>query len=163
VTLTFIGKPTFLVIFDLFFSLFLWTRNQISMAVIYLIIGNGTAGFNLFLKSFLGRERPELWERVIEVKHLSYPSAHAMNSVVIYGLICYYLMNQFKPWRWLILTFTFIFVMLIGLSRLYLGVHWPTDIIAGYIMGFVWLSIAIILVEFIKSSTNSQVDKISNE
>jgi undecaprenyl-diphosphatase len=161
VTLAFIGKPTFLVIVDVLFSLFLWTKNKISMAIVYFIIGNGAAGFNLFLKSFLGRERPALWDRIVEVKHLSYPSAHAMNSVVVYGLICYYLMNQFKPWRWLIFACTFLLVILIGLSRLYLGVHWPTDIIAGYIMGFVWLSIAIILVEFVKSSTNNQVDKKS--
>ncbi len=163
VAVTFLGKPLFLMIVNLVFSLFLWIKNQRSRAIVYFVIGNGAAQFNYFIKSFLGRERPELWERIIEVKYLSYPSAHAMNSIVIYGLICYYLMNQFKPWRWLILTLTSILVILIGLSRLYLGVHWPTDIIAGYTMGSVWLAIAILILEVIKLSVNNQTENTEVE
>lgn len=150
VVISFLGKPYFLLLINLIFSLFLWINQKISIAIVFLIIGSGAARFNLFLKSSLGRQRPELWDRIIEVKHLSYPSGHAMDSIVIYGLICYYLMTQLKPWRWLILTLTTLFIILIGLSRLYLGVHWPTDVIAGYIMGSVWLVIAILIIESIK-------------
>jgi membrane-associated phospholipid phosphatase len=162
VVMAFLGKPYFLLFVNFVFSIFLWIQKQRGIAIVFLIIGNGAAGFNLFLKSSLGRERPELWDRIIEVKHLSYPSAHAMDSFIIYGLICYYLITQFKSWRWVILTVTSIHVLLIGLSRLYLGVHWPTDVIAGYMMGSVWLAIAILIIEIIKYSAHSQRDKIED-
>ncbi|MGB3536099.1 MAG: phosphatase PAP2 family protein [Microcoleaceae cyanobacterium] len=161
--ITFLGEPLFLMIINLVFIVFLWIKNQRSRAIVYLIIGNGAAEFNYFIKDFFGRERPELWDRILEVKYFSYPSAHAMNSIVIYGLICYYLMNQFKPWRWLILTITSILVILIGLSRLYFGVHWPTDIIAAYTMGSVWLAIAILILEIVKLLVNNQTENTEIE
>ncbi|MGB3403245.1 MAG: phosphatase PAP2 family protein [Microcoleaceae cyanobacterium] len=163
IVISFLGKPSLLLLINLMFSIFIWLKKQKFIAIIFLIIGNGAAGFNLFLKSSLARDRPELWDRIIEVKYLSFPSGHAMGSIVIYGLIGYYLMNQFKPWRWLILTLTSILILLIGLSRLYLGVHWPTDVIAGYIMGSIWLTIAILIIEIIKYSPVIQSDKIDNQ
>lgn len=163
ILITFLGKPNLLLLINWVFSLFLLINKKISKAIVFLIIGNGAAAFNLFLKSSLARERPELWDRIIEVKYLSFPSGHAMGSIVIYGLIGYYLMTQFKPWRWLILSLTSILILLIGLSRLYLGVHWPTDIIAGYIMGSVWLVIAMLIIEIIKNSAIFKAGKIHNQ
>jgi undecaprenyl-diphosphatase len=152
IVISFLGKPSLLLLINFIFSLFLFINKKISTAIVFLIIGNGAAAFNLFLKSSLARDRPELWDRIIEVKYLSFPSGHAMGSIVIYGLMGYYLMTQFKPWRGLILSLTSILILLIGLSRLYLGVHWPTDIIAGYMMGSLWLVIAILIIEIIKYS-----------
>lgn len=80
-----------------------------------------------------------LWERVVDVSHYSFPSGHAMISMVTYGMIGYLLVSKFPQWRGWITSLTLILVTGIGLSRLYFGVHWPTDIVAGYAAGLVWL------------------------
>jgi undecaprenyl-diphosphatase len=62
-----------------------------------------------------------------------------MISMVVYGIIGYLLSSKFPQWRLLIISLTLVLVTGIGLSRLYLGVHWPTDVVAGYAAGLVWL------------------------
>jgi undecaprenyl-diphosphatase len=70
-----------------------------------------------------------------------------MISMVIYGLLGYFLGSRFPKQRWWIYSLTVVLVAAIGLSRLYLGVHWPTDIIAGYTAGLVWLIACILSLE----------------
>jgi undecaprenyl-diphosphatase len=91
------------------------------------------------LKLLFGRARPALWDRIIHVGLHSFPSGHAMVSIVIYGFIGYILAKQFPQWRGRIFALTFVLIVAIGFSRLYLGVHWPTDVVAGYAAGLVWL------------------------
>ncbi len=159
---TALGNPDFLLILNLLFCLYLLIQNQWKKSLFFAIMGSAGVEFNFFLKAIFSRERPELWGPIIEVKHMSYPSGHAMDSILIYGLICYYLMTQFKPWRSTILTLTSILVLVIGMSRLYLGVHWPTDILAGYLAGFVWLMISILSLETIEALLNPD-KKLENE
>jgi len=87
------------------------------------------------LKEVFARARPELWQRVIDVRYYSFSSGHVMVSLVIYGLIGYLLANHLKQQSGWIITFTALMIVIIGFSRLYLGVHWPTDILAGYAAG----------------------------
>jgi undecaprenyl-diphosphatase len=70
-----------------------------------------------------------------------------MISMVIYGLLGYFLGSRFPKQRWFIYSLTVVLVAAIGLSRLYLGVHWPTDVIAGYTAGLVWLITCILSLE----------------
>lgn len=62
-----------------------------------------------------------------------------MISLVIFGMSGYLLVTKFPQWQGWIVSATLVIVAGIGLSRLYLGVHWPTDIVAGYAAGLVWL------------------------
>jgi membrane-associated phospholipid phosphatase len=103
----------------------------------------GAIALNCWLKMLFGRARPALWNRIINVGQHSFPSGHAMVSIVIYGFIGYILAKQFPQWRRQIFALTFILIVAIGFSRLYLGVHWPTDVAAGYASGLVWLSACI--------------------
>lgn len=163
IIISFLGKPDILMLITLIFCVFLSVKKQWLMAIVFLFGGLSTNGLSFFLKSVLGRQRPELWERIIEVKYLSYPSAHAMVSIVVYGFICYYLMNQFKSWRWLILILTSTLVILIGISRLYLGVHWLTDIIAGYTAGAVLLITNIMIIKIFKVFSTNRAKLIETE
>ncbi|MEW6497887.1 MAG: phosphatase PAP2 family protein, partial [Cyanobacteriota bacterium] len=106
---------------------------------ILVIAAVGAAVLNNLLKILFGRARPELWERIVDVRQYSFPSGHAMISLVIFGMIGYLLSTKFPQWRGWIIGLTIVLVTGIGLSRLYLGVHWPTDIVAGYAAGLVWL------------------------
>ncbi|OUL17891.1 hypothetical protein BV372_34445 [Nostoc sp. T09] len=102
---------------------------------------------NYALKVLFGRARPALWERIIHVGHHSFPSGHAMVSIVIYGFISYILVKQFPQWRKQISALSVVLILAIGFSRLYLGVHWPTDVLAGYAIGLAWLIACILTLE----------------
>lgn len=137
--LTYGGEPEVLVVLSLCLGLWLLYRGQRSQATILGIAAAGAVVLNNLLKIAFGRARPLLWERVVDVGQYSFPSGHAMISLVILGAIGYLLSSKFPRWRWLIIGITIVLVAGIGLSRMYLGVHWPTDIIAGYAAGIVWL------------------------
>jgi undecaprenyl-diphosphatase len=136
---TYIGEPAVLLVVCLCLGIWLLYRGQRSEATILLIAAVGAIGLNNLLKIAFGRARPMLWERVIDVGQYSFPSGHAMISLVIFGIIGYLLASKFAQWRGWIISLTLVLVIGIGLSRLYLGVHWPTDILAGYAAGLVWL------------------------
>ena len=136
---TFLGEPVILLIMCLVIGTWLLTRGQRSQATILIIAAGGAVALNTLLKVLFGRARPMLWERVVDVGQYSFPSGHAMISMVIFGTIGYLLSSKFPLWRIGIISLTILLVTGIGLSRLYLGVHWPTDIVAGYAAGLVWL------------------------
>lgn len=136
---TFLGEPVILLIVCLVIGTWLLIRGQRSQATILIIAAAGAVALNTWLKVLFGRARPMLWERVVDVGQYSFPSGHAMISMVIFGIIGYLLSSKFPLWRIGIISLTILLVTGIGLSRLYLGVHWPTDIVAGYAAGLVWL------------------------
>lgn len=137
--ITFIGDPSVLVVICLGIGIWLLKLGRRSSAVTLGVAAVGAIGLNVLLKYLFGRARPALWNRIVEVGKYSFPSGHAMVSLVIYGLIGYILTTKFPQHRRLIISLTVILIALIGFSRLYLGVHWPTDVAAGYAAGLVWL------------------------
>lgn len=137
--LTYMGDPIVLVSLCAGLSIWLLKLGERSQATVLIIAASGATALNFLLKNLFGRARPMLWERVVDVGQYSFPSGHAMISLVTLGLIGYLLTTKFPQWQGRIISLTIILVIGIGLSRLYLGVHWPTDIIAGYAAGLVWL------------------------
>jgi undecaprenyl-diphosphatase len=144
---TFIGDPKVLFVVALVGCFGFILQRQRTEAVILAIAGVGAIGLNFLLKDLFARSRPELWQRTIDVRYYSFPSGHAMISVVVYGLVGYFLATRFKRQNGWIISLTALLVAVIGLSRLYLGVHWPTDIIAGYAAGLIWLVACILTLE----------------
>ncbi len=145
--ITVLGEPTLLVILTLSLSAALLLRQQWAEGSMLAIAALGGAGLNVLLKNVFARARPELWKQIVDVRYYSFPSGHAMVSLVIYGLIGYLLATYLKHLSGWIVSITALLVIMIGFSRLYLGVHWPTDIIAGYAAGLVWLSTCILGLE----------------
>lgn len=137
--ITFIGDPLVLLISCLILGTWLLQLKQKSEATTLAVAAIGAIGLNVLLKQLFSRARPALWDRVVDVGQYSFPSGHAMVSMVIYGFIGYILANRYRRQQWWIISLTTLLVIAIGFSRLYLGVHWPTDIIAGYAAGLVWL------------------------
>lgn len=113
--------------------------NRRSEATTFGIATLGAIALNYWLKKWFGRARPALWDRIVNVGHYSFPSGHAMMSMVVYGFIGYTLAKEFPHQRKQIFALTILLIAAIGFSRLYLGVHWPTDVAAGYATGLVWL------------------------
>lgn len=155
VGITFLGQPSVLVVLSLSLGIWLLFKRRRSEATTLAIAAIGAAGLNYWLKELFARDRPALWDRVVDVRYYSFPSGHAMVSVVMYGLIGYLLAKTFPRWRVSIFILTVLLVVAIGFSRLYLGVHWPTDIAAGYAAGLVWLIACIYSLDWRKRSANN--------
>ena len=164
---TSLGEPNLLLALSVSLGIILWVGKHRSEATTIAVTGSGALGLNILLKQLFARARPQLWERTVDVKFYSFPSGHAMISMVIYGLLGYFLGSRFPKQRWLIYILTVVLIGAIGLSRLYLGVHWPTDVIAGYTAGLVWLIACIFSLEvwkqFRASSAASEEKFLSPE
>ncbi|MDN3493916.1 phosphatase PAP2 family protein [Winogradskyella bathintestinalis] len=106
---------------------------------------------NVILKKIINRSRPEL-EHLVTVETLSYPSGHAMTAMAFYGFLIY-LFYRFKinPISKTIIIILLSFLILsIGISRIYLGVHFPSDILGGFIAGFIWVILCALIFNFIR-------------
>ena len=95
------------------------------------------------LKMLVGRPRPGAPISAAFEPSFSFPSGHAAAAVALYGFIAYILCTLFPTWKKIILSLALLFIMGIGLSRLYLGVHFLSDILAGYALGCLWLLMGI--------------------
>ena len=106
----------------------------------------GAGLLSVFLKNSFQRIRPDSFFLVQETS-FSFPSGHALATMCFYGMLAFFLMREAKSWplRLLIATLAVILSLIIGLSRIYLGVHYPTDVVAGYAVGFMWLLFCISL------------------
>lgn len=93
------------------------------------------------LKFIIQRPRPDASLALIQEGGYSFPSGHAMMSVVFYGMVGYFIYKLCrKKWQKIIISITtLIIIFLIGFSRIYLGVHWTSDVIAGWLIGFLVL------------------------
>ena len=117
--------------------LWLWVRGRRDLAIWLGIVEVGSLSLNYFVKKFLGRPRPELWERRGWFGWDAYPSGHVIASVAVLLTIAFILHHE-RGWRWPFAVAA-AFPLLVGYSRLYDGVHWPTDIIGGAVIGTIWL------------------------
>lgn len=142
--ITYLGTGKFYVMLCLFLFWFLFKkRNYIEIfALVTTLLGG--YGLNELLKAIIQRERPNLYE-VIETG-FSFPSGHAMVSLCFYGMAAHLITRKAKKskWRWEIWTLAGLLIAAIGLSRIYLGVHWFSDVVAGFIDGSIWLICCII-------------------
>jgi undecaprenyl-diphosphatase len=129
---------------------FAFTRRGFKLPIQVVVVSAITMSVNLILKSIINRPRPTE-SQMIEVFTLSYPSGHAMVAMSFYGFLIY-LSWAYLHKRWLKTGLTIIFIFLIlniGLSRIYLGVHYPSDILAGYIAGLFWATFCVLLFNLI--------------
>jgi membrane-associated phospholipid phosphatase len=115
----------------------LWSRGRRDLAVWLAVVEVGCLSLNYFVKKILGRPRPELWERRGWFGWDAYPSGHVMASTAVLLTIAFILHRE-RGWRWPFVV-AGLSPAVIGYSRLYDGVHWPTDIIGGGIVGAIWL------------------------
>ena len=110
---------------------------------------------NLLLKQLINRQRPTV-EHLVSVQTLSYPSGHAMTAMAFYGFLIYLVLTLRlrKSLKYtLVLLFSFL-ILTIGISRIYLGVHYPSDIIGGFIAGFIWVIFCILILNLLKIFRN---------
>lgn len=151
--ITYLGSaPTELILMIIIGAYLLFPLKHIWETVVLAINLAGAWLLNLVLKDLFHRARPNL-PHLVEVSGYSFPSGHAMVSTAFYGMIGYLLwLNLRTKWKhsWLIIVFTVFLIFAIGTSRVYLGVHYPSDVAAGFAAGGVWMIACIIALHTIR-------------
>jgi membrane-associated phospholipid phosphatase len=106
----------------------------------------GGAALNFWLKYLFHRSRPDLFRVVQEIGY-SFPSGHVIASMCFYGMAAFLIMRTISSWRGrlTVMTLAAILIIAIGISRIYLGVHYPTDVLAGLAVGSMWVAFCISL------------------
>jgi undecaprenyl-diphosphatase len=110
----------------------------------------------LLLKHLFQRKRP-LSPLLKAAKGLSFPSGHAIMAVTFYGLLIYILQHSITiDWlKWLATILVFVLIVLIGFSRIYLRVHYASDVAAGFIIGLLWLLISLAVLKWLEGYVTS--------
>jgi undecaprenyl-diphosphatase len=122
-------------------AVFLFYRRgwRLSAALLAVSTG-GSIVLTTVLKGVFQRARPELFDSGYQASFYSFPSGHATVAVGFYGMLTVILAYRLRgAARWAVAVSGALVVLLIGFSRLYLGVHYPTDILAGYLSALLWL------------------------
>lgn len=137
---TALGGTALLVLFTALVVLFLLLAGKWQLALFVLVAVGGGQIVASLLKLGVDRPRPDLVPHLMRETSLSFPSGHAMMSAVTY-LTLGSLLARIVPERRLKIFFILVAVvltLLVGVSRIYLGVHWPSDVLAGWCAGFAW-------------------------
>jgi undecaprenyl-diphosphatase len=142
IDITALGGGTVLAIITIFVSIFLILQKRYDAFWLLLAATAGGALISFGLKEIYARERPDLFYRLVTVNSLSFPSGHSMMSAVLYLTQAAIVARFQREWkiRIYIVSIALFLTFIIGLSRVYLGVHYPTDVIGGWTIGLAWAS-----------------------
>jgi membrane-associated phospholipid phosphatase len=110
-------------------------RGQKREAGAWLLVGLATWALVELTKAVVGRPRPILWPRLVEVSGFSFPSGHALAGMSLYPLLGWIVLRSRPGWQWAGFAGGVLVGLFIGVGRLYLGVHWPSDVVAGWALG----------------------------
>lgn len=149
ITITFLGKHQFLIPANLLLiGLFLLIKSYRHYAFYVLVVSLSSLLLMFVLKHLFRRKRPEKY-LIFAAKGKSFPSGHAIMAVTFYGLLLHvYLHNNIYPGlNFYVTVFTILLILLIGFSRIYLRVHYTSDVLAGFIIGGGWLYIGLFVLK----------------
>lgn len=126
---------------------YLWLSQRHKLALFVALSIPAGSLLNSLLKGFIERPRPDIVPHATGAALSSFPSGHAMMSAVVFLILgaLLSLSTDDKRIKIYILCWSVLLTILVGISRLYLGVHWPTDVIAGWIIGATWAVISLLI------------------
>ena len=131
------------------FVLFLYKKWTLVMNAFFILLFS--SGLNILLKNAIARPRPFEFA-LVQANYYSFPSGHAMSAIVFYGFLIY-ITNQLVKQFWLkylLFSISVFLTLAMGLSRIYLGVHYPSDIIGGFLSGLFLLMFSLFIINLLK-------------
>jgi len=139
-TITFFGSaPAFIFISSVLLAINLFHKKYFMFSLLCAINLALGSLFNFILKQLFRRPRPDVL-KLEEIGGFSFPSGHSMAAVIFYGFIIYACMKHFRHWvKYAIAAVLSLLILCIGISRIYLGVHYASDVLGGFILGIGWL------------------------
>lgn len=129
--------------FTIFLFLVCWRRGYLNHGLLILLGVGGASFMSLILKLAFSRTRPDLWTHLVAEKTYSFPSGHAVGSAALAASIIIAL--WYTKWRRVAIIAGTVYVLAIGFTRLYAGVHYPTDILGGWLLAIGWVNIVRLL------------------
>jgi len=157
--ITFFATHTFLIPANLILiGYFLFIKKLRWYSIKVPVVAIGSLIIMASLKLFFSRPRP-LTPLLEAVKGFSFPSGHAMSSVTFYGLLMYIVWHEVtnKTLKWTLIAFFALFILAIGFSRIYLRVHYASEVLAGFAMGAIWLVISLWTMTRIEKFTRKEI------
>jgi undecaprenyl-diphosphatase len=158
ILITQLGEWITITIASVLIAVFFILKKRRGSLIGYITTVVGGSILDYVLKQAIQRTRPISETTLISVGGFSFPSGHAMLSMVFYGMISYFLIRYIKQWRFrmLIVISVGFLIFLIGFSRIYLQVHYLSDVLAGYAGGLFWLTICVTGIEIYRKRKLSQ-------
>jgi undecaprenyl-diphosphatase len=143
-------------------ALFLALTQHRYSALLLLVASTGGIALDNILKAFFDRPRPHVFIWGTSVSTSSFPSGHAMSATIVYSTVAYLAARLYKhAWqRWITMLIAAIVIALIAMSRLYLGVHYPSDVLAGAIIGLAWAAFCMATLEAIQKFAQRNADAV---
>ncbi len=150
--LTALGGTAVLTLVTLAVTGYLLLMKKYRTIVLLLVATLGALLLSSSLKAIIDRPRPELVPHGSYVYTASFPSGHSMLSAAVYLTLGTMLARQFKDWtlKFYFISIAVVLTGLVGISRVFLGVHWPTDVLAGWSAGLAWAILCWIVARYLQ-------------
>lgn len=156
------GSLVWITTFSLLTIFWLWFNKKDKLSILFFMITIAGGGLLTYiLKFFFHRARPSI-DNLIDASGFSFPSGHAMGSMIFYGFIGYLVIRSERNKMTKVITsiFLLLFILLIGISRIYLNVHYPSDVIAGFSAGLFWLILTISALRVLKWQRERKIQNV---
>jgi undecaprenyl-diphosphatase len=151
-SISYLGAPLVAISIALIVALFfLWQRHWYRLLTLLLAVPGG-ALLNVLLKYSFRRGRPAFDDPLLTLHTYSFPSGHAMGATVLYGVLAAFAVWTVWGWRWRVLAAVLagLLILLICFSRVYLGVHYLSDVLGGIVEGVAWLVLCLTAVSTLR-------------
>lgn len=126
-------------------------RRQRKDALVIAVAWLGAQLLHVTLKQIYHRHRPALFTPLVHASGYSFPSGHTVTAVMTYGLLAAVMCPRLpKRWRWIPVAVAALIVVLVGLSRVYLGAHYPTDVLGSVLVAGAWLRASLLALDHVK-------------
>lgn len=159
---TFLGKHEFLIPANLILiAYFLFIKKHRWYSIKVPAIALSSLALMFGLKNLFDRDRP-LVPLLEEARGLSFPSGHALMSVTFYGLLIYIVFKGFKnkTLKWTLIGLLLLLILTISFSRIYLRVHYASDVIAGFCVGILWLVICVSVLNRLEKFSMKKINPV---
>ncbi|HEY0453568.1 phosphatase PAP2 family protein [Actinophytocola sp.] len=147
--LTTVGSSPVLVTLAVGVAVWLFIARERREALLVVVTTAGALVLDPLLKVLVGRARPADAHLVL-VNSGAYPSGHSLHSAAVIGVLVVLAVRHLAA-RWArvaVVTLGVLLVLGVGVSRVYLGVHWPTDVLAGWLIGALWLAVCVLVISW---------------
>ena len=135
---TFLGEPTVLIVASFVVAIGLWIAGHRHLPFVVIAVTMVGRGLNEAQKHWIARARPDFESHLVIVKTQSFPSGHSTSSMIFYLMLAL-ILTEGSKWRHVAVAGAILLAVCVGVSRVMLGVHWPSDVIGGWAFGMLWV------------------------